>query len=164
MHPRDLPRLLSVESPGVCLGAWESMRKREEDCAPLPSYLKLHPELSPSMRAILIDWLMEVCQEYLLKRETFHLAVTYVDRFLSKTQNVMKAQLQLVGICALYIASKLEVRMRDPRARARGVADSGSNRLPPAGARARLPAPASRRRSTPPRPRSSWPLAMARTH
>ena len=35
------------------------------------------------MRAILIDWMMEVCSDYLFKRETFHLSVNFVDRYLS---------------------------------------------------------------------------------
>jgi len=40
------------------------------------------------MRAILLDWMMEVCAEFNLKRETFHLAVIYVDRYLSDTNNM----------------------------------------------------------------------------
>lgn len=34
------------------------------------------------MRSILLDWAMEVCMEYLMKRETFHLAINYIDRYL----------------------------------------------------------------------------------
>lgn len=34
------------------------------------------------MRAILIDWMMEVSSEFTLKRETFHLSVRYVDFYL----------------------------------------------------------------------------------
>lgn len=48
-------------------------------------YLKKHPALTSIMRAILIDWMMEVCMEFQLKRDTFHLAVKLVDRFLSLT-------------------------------------------------------------------------------
>ena len=36
------------------------------------------------MRAILLDWMMEVSSEFLMKRETYHLAVMYVDKYLSK--------------------------------------------------------------------------------
>jgi cyclin E len=45
------------------------------------------------MRAILLDWMMEVCMEFTLKRETFHLAVNYVDRYLSYNENIPKMQL-----------------------------------------------------------------------
>lgn len=34
------------------------------------------------MRAILLDWMMEVCAEFGLKRETFNLALNYTDRYL----------------------------------------------------------------------------------
>lgn len=36
------------------------------------------------MRAILIDWMMEVSSEFHLKRETFYLSTYYVDRYLSR--------------------------------------------------------------------------------
>jgi cyclin E len=60
------------------------------------------------MRAILLDWMQEVCSDYLLKRETFYYAVNYVDRYLSVTPNVEKKSLQLVGLTALYLAAKVE--------------------------------------------------------
>ena len=36
------------------------------------------------MRAILMDWMIEVCSVYLMKRDTYYLAVAYVDSYLSK--------------------------------------------------------------------------------
>ena len=45
------------------------------------------------MRAILVDWMMEVCSEFHLKRETFHLAVAYLDRHLSRSETVPKLKL-----------------------------------------------------------------------
>ncbi len=69
---------------------------------------KLQPHITWVMRAILMDWMMEVCAEFKLKRETFHYALNYVDRYLSKTKNVAKTQLQLIGVSALYLASKME--------------------------------------------------------
>ncbi|XP_048779735.1 G1/S-specific cyclin-E-like [Ostrea edulis] len=67
-----------------------------------------HPTLQARMRSILLDWIIEVCEVYRLHRETFYLSVDFIDRFLSTTKNVMKHQLQLVGITALFIAAKLE--------------------------------------------------------
>ena len=46
--------------------------------------------------------------EFALKRETFHYAVNYVDRYLSKVENVRKIDLQLIGVTSLFIASKME--------------------------------------------------------
>lgn len=98
----------------VCSGVWESMRDRETNYMPRLHYLGAHPDLNPGMRAIMVDWMMEVCQEFLLKRETLHLAVSYVDRFLSRTRDCHKLRVQLVGVSALCIASKVEVRPRHP--------------------------------------------------
>ena len=60
------------------------------------------------MRAILFDWMMEVCQEYMLKRETCHYSMHYVDKYLSRVRGVRKSELQLVGVTALFVASKVE--------------------------------------------------------
>ena len=61
------------------------------------------------MRAILIDWMMEVCMEFTLKRETFHISLNLVDRYLSKVPHIQKMELQLVGLASMYIAAKIEV-------------------------------------------------------
>lgn len=62
----------------------------------------------PRMRAILLDWIMEVCEVYRLRRVTYYLAVDYVDRYLTIRPDVPKTQLQLVGVSCLFMASKLE--------------------------------------------------------
>lgn len=77
--------------------------------APDPSYFQTSQfDVSNVMRAILVDWMMEVCSEYTLKRETFHYAVNYVDRFLSIHPNVLKEELQLIGVSSMFIAAKIE--------------------------------------------------------
>ena len=45
------------------------------------------------MRAILLDWIMEVSMEFTLKRETFYITVNLVDRYLSATYNISKTDL-----------------------------------------------------------------------
>jgi hypothetical protein len=60
-------------------------------------------EITPEMRAVLHDWMVEVCEEYRLKPETLFLAVNYVDRFLSY-MHVTRGKLQLVGVTAMFIA------------------------------------------------------------
>jgi hypothetical protein len=59
------------------------------------------------MRLMLIDWIMEVCDEFSLCRETFHLSVAYIDLFLSR-QACRIDRLQLLGASALLLASKME--------------------------------------------------------
>lgn len=57
------------------------------------------------MRVILVDWLVDVVQEFGLNTETLHLAVNYLDRFLSCTTHVTRGKLQLVGTVALLVAA-----------------------------------------------------------
>lgn len=64
-------------------------------------------DINAQMRAILIDWLVEVAEEYRLVPETLHLAVNYIDRFLSYVP-VARSKLQLVGVTCMLIASKYE--------------------------------------------------------
>lgn len=71
---------------------------------PKPQYMRRQTDINYSMRTILIDWLVEVTEEYKLDTETLYLAVSYVDRFLSQ-MSVKRTKLQLVGTAAMYIAS-----------------------------------------------------------
>jgi hypothetical protein len=59
------------------------------------------------MRAILIDWIIEVHLKFKLLPETLFITVSLIDRYLEKVQ-VMRNNLQLVGVTAMLIASKYE--------------------------------------------------------
>ncbi|CAN1274293.1 Putative cyclin-A3-1 [Linum perenne] len=75
---------------------------------PLPDYIeKIQTEVSPNMRGILVDWLVEVAEEYKLVSDTLYLTITYIDRFLSLTPS-NKQRLQLLGVSSMLIASKYE--------------------------------------------------------
>jgi cyclin E len=82
---------------------------KEAQYAPDPNYFQtMQSDVSPLMRAILVDWMMEVCNEFTLKRETFHYALNYVDRYMSIHDQVKKEELQLIGVSAMFIAAKME--------------------------------------------------------
>lgn len=83
------------------------LRQQEVKLTPKPTYMLKQPDITSSMRTILVDWLIEVAEEYKLHAETLFLAVSYVDRFLS-SMSVVRGKLQLVGTAALLIASKFE--------------------------------------------------------
>jgi len=72
-----------------------------------PGYMKRQQDITSSMRCILVDWLVEVSEEYKLHRETLFLAVNYIDRFLSKI-SVLRGKLQLVGAASMFLAAKYE--------------------------------------------------------
>ncbi len=71
---------------------------------PSSDYMRKQQDITSNMRYILVDWLVEVCDEYKLNRDTLHLAVNYIDRFLSRMM-VARARLQLVGTAAMFLAS-----------------------------------------------------------
>jgi len=59
------------------------------------------------MRAILVDWLVEVHHMLKLLPETLFLTVFIIDRYLEKSV-VTRDKLQLVGITAMFIGAKYE--------------------------------------------------------
>ncbi|KAJ2889834.1 G1/S-specific cyclin-E1, partial [Coemansia aciculifera] len=68
-----------------------------------------HPSLSSRMRPILVDWLMEVSTDYRMHRQTLHLTVQYLDRFLASTDlQVEPSMLQCYGTACLSLAMKAE--------------------------------------------------------
>ncbi|KAM6076079.1 cyclin-A2 [Chlamydotis macqueenii] len=83
------------------------LREMEVKCKPKVGYMKKQPDITNNMRAILVDWLVEVGEEYKLQNETLYLAVNYIDRFLS-SMSVLRGKLQLVGTAAMLLASKFE--------------------------------------------------------
>ena len=66
--------------------------------------------MTKGMRAILVDWMVEVQESFELNHETLYLAVKLVDRYLMK-HTVRKSELQLVGATAICIAAKFDVRI-----------------------------------------------------
>ncbi|GMJ15331.1 Cyclin A3;1 [Hibiscus trionum] len=75
---------------------------------PLPDYIeKVHKDVSTNMRAILVDWLVEVAEEYKLVSDTLYMTISYIDRFLSLNA-LNRQRLQLLGVSSMLIASKYE--------------------------------------------------------
>lgn len=79
---------------------------------PRANYMETQRDINGNMRAILIDWLVEVHVKYQLGVPTLFLAVSLIDRYLARMP-VMRGRLQLVGVVAMFVASKFE-EMRPP--------------------------------------------------
>ena len=81
-------------------------------------FLEMNHKISPKflegqvitgkMRAILIDWLIQVHERFNLLQETLFLTVAIIDRYLQKEKDTPREKLQLVGVTAMFIASKYE--------------------------------------------------------
>ncbi|WVZ71544.1 hypothetical protein U9M48_020119 [Paspalum notatum var. saurae] len=82
-------------------------KSTEGTCLPLSSYMRSQEEINERMRAILIDWIIEVQHRLVLMPETLYLTVYIIDKYLSM-ESVPRKELQLVGISAMLIASKYE--------------------------------------------------------
>lgn len=79
----------------------------EPDTQVAPNYMLIQTDINDKMRAILIDWLVEVHLKFKLMPETLFLTHNLIDRFLAK-KVVTRKNLQLVGVTAMLLASKYE--------------------------------------------------------
>lgn len=122
LHPPDaplevVPDYVAVEVlpalPGAqdvsdyVLDIFNQLYREEGSCMPRFNYMDQQLDINGKMRAILIDWLIEVHMKYRLRSETLFLAVNIIDRYLSKIQ-VLRKKLQLLGVVAMFIAAKFE--------------------------------------------------------
>lgn len=122
-EPEDSPMVLDQSESEISIDAeaetdlfevseyateiFEHLRVAERRTRPKANYMRKQQDITISMRSILVDWLIEVSEEYKLHTETTHLAVNYIDRFLSQMA-VMRVKLQLVGTAAMFLAAKFE--------------------------------------------------------
>ena len=79
----------------------------ESTYLPVPNYMDTQNDINEKMRGILNDWLIEVHLKYKLVPDTMYLTINLIDRYLSK-KKVLRTKLQLVGVTAMFIASKYE--------------------------------------------------------
>ncbi|KAK5878575.1 hypothetical protein CesoFtcFv8_023973 [Champsocephalus esox] len=98
------------ENPMLCSEyvkeIYKYLRQLEVEQNVRATYLQGH-EVTGNMRAILVDWLVQVSLKFRLLQETMYLTVGIIDRFLQDNP-VPKKQLQLVGVTAMFLASKYE--------------------------------------------------------
>ncbi|KAK8595736.1 hypothetical protein V6N12_064247 [Hibiscus sabdariffa] len=101
---RKDPLVCCLYAPDI----YDNKRVTELNQRPSTNYMEqLQRDITPSMRGILIDWLVEVSEEYKLVPDTLYLTVSLIDRFLSHNF-IEKQRLQLLGVTCMLIASKYE--------------------------------------------------------
>ena len=79
--------------------------EKELNYKPKIGYMKLQNDINEQMRAILIDWLIEVHYRFRLKSETLYQTVWIIDTYLTIFP-IIRARLQLLGIASLLISCK----------------------------------------------------------
>ena len=100
-----LPYLAWVNSSEL----WHEMRSKDI-CKAVPEldFIARHPSIPPNCRMSLLDWMMEVCEDYKLQRETYYLALDIYDRFMDAQDDFPIGKLQLLGATCLFLASKID--------------------------------------------------------
>ncbi|XP_040271704.1 G2/mitotic-specific cyclin-B2-like [Bufo bufo] len=97
-------------NPQLCseyvLDIYNYLRQLELEQSIKPRYLE-GKEVNERMRAILVDWIVQVHSRFQLLQETLYMGIATMDRFL-QVQPVSRGKLQLVGVTALLVASKYE--------------------------------------------------------
>lgn len=74
---------------------------------PRAGYMARQNDINHMMRTILVDWLVEVAEEFRLHVQTLHRSVAYVDRCLTDMA-IQRGKLQLLGVACMLLASKYE--------------------------------------------------------
>lgn len=87
---------------------YEHFAAREATTSVRPLYMEEQKQLNELMRAILIDWVVDVHFSYRLSLATLYLTINLIDRYLEVAPEVPRKDFQLVGTTALWIASKYE--------------------------------------------------------
>jgi hypothetical protein len=77
----------------------------ELKCKPKLGYMSSQKDINEQMRAILIDWLIEVHYRFRLKSETLFQTVWIIDTYLTFEQ-IQRAEFQLLGLASLLISCK----------------------------------------------------------
>jgi len=86
---------------------YHNLIAEETHTAPDPQYMRIQDDINEKMRAILVDWLIEVHLKFKLLSETLFLTINIIDRYLSK-KPLARSKLQLLGVTSLLIACKYE--------------------------------------------------------
>ena len=85
-----------------------NLLQRQQNSDTFEDYFKtVQTEVRPHMRKIVSDWMLEVTEEQQCQPEVFHLAINYLDRYLS-TRDIQKNQFQLIACVCMFLASKFK--------------------------------------------------------
>ena len=74
----------------------------------IPNFMDNQTEINNRMRAIVVNWMIEVHDRFKLLPDTLFLSVIIFDRYMSIVNNIKKERLQLIGVTSLLIACKYE--------------------------------------------------------
>jgi cyclin B len=100
---QDDPQHVAEYAPDI----FNNLQRGESVHMPSPGYMDKQVQINAKMRAILVDWLVDVHRKYKLHSETLFLTVSLIDQYL-ELRTTTQRNLQLVGVTAMLIAAKFE--------------------------------------------------------
>ncbi|XP_014248918.1 G2/mitotic-specific cyclin-B-like [Cimex lectularius] len=65
-------------------------------------------QITEKTRAVLVDWLVKIQSHFQLLQETLQLTVHIIDSYIEKSKSVTNNNAQLIGLAAIFLASKYE--------------------------------------------------------
>jgi hypothetical protein len=83
------------------------IEENQSEIKPKIGYMNMQKEINEQMRAILVDWIIEVHFQFNLRQETLYMTIWIIDTYLS-FHFISRKKLQLLGISCLLISCKSE--------------------------------------------------------
>ena len=81
------------------------LEEKQATIKPIFGYMENQPEINDIMRAILIDWIIDIHLRFKLRQETLFMTIWLIDTYLSYAF-VPREKFQLLGITCLLISCK----------------------------------------------------------
>mmetsp|Transcript_167109 Transcript_167109/g.536707 ORF Transcript_167109/g.536707 Transcript_167109/m.536707 type:complete len:789 (-) Transcript_167109:28-2394(-) len=102
--------LLALQQPlckisGLAQHVWSFLFRPRH---PRPDYVINLAYIREWMRAVLVDWLVEVHWKWRLQPAALQLATNLIDCYLARTPSLPTQRFQLLGVAALFLATKIE--------------------------------------------------------
>jgi hypothetical protein len=106
---QDFERLGDPDEPRDCyefdLEIFRFMLSAERESLPSPNMFDRQTNITPRMRAMVLDWLVEVHRKMKMRTDTLYLTIRLIDQYLTAT-DLDKSRLQRLACAALLIAAK----------------------------------------------------------
>merc|ERR1712029_619518 len=108
----DIDALEDQNNPQLCVeyasSIYAYLREVEEGLSIRKEFLS-GGYVNGKMRAVLVDWLIEVHSQFKLLQETLYMTVYIIDKFLqTEGHTIRRNKLQLLGVTCMFTASKVE--------------------------------------------------------
>jgi hypothetical protein len=102
--PKSDPRMTSEISQDI----YKYLRRMEVLYKPKKDFLSSQAFIKHSDRCQQIDWILRLCHEMRLRRQTFYLCVSIIDRYAELVKIDSKDSYDLLSLAGLFMAAKYE--------------------------------------------------------